>query len=104
MGGTSHPQGQHRPATSPIWRPSVLARIPPSLSSRQRHLPTGSSQVITGSSRRWCLLQTADGCKPGCLRVHEGGEVLQWTETDHACFAGMLGSQDGTTLSLLIAD
>ena len=42
--------------------------------------------------------------RPGCLRVHEGGEVRQWIETDRACFACMLGGDDGTTLFMLTAD
>jgi hypothetical protein len=35
---------------------------------------------------------------------NDGGEVLQWTETDHACVACMLGGHDGTTLFMRTAD
>ena len=42
--------------------------------------------------------------RPGCIRVAEGGQVLQWVETDRACFACMLGGDDGTTLFMLAAD
>ena len=42
--------------------------------------------------------------KPGCVRVREGGEVLDWVETDRACFACTLGGDDGRTLFLLAAD
>jgi sugar lactone lactonase YvrE len=33
-----------------------------------------------------------------CVRVREGGEVLQTLEHDRGCFACMLGGPDGTTL------
>jgi sugar lactone lactonase YvrE len=42
--------------------------------------------------------------RPGCIRVDEGGRVRQWIETDRACFACMLGGDDGTTLFMLAAD
>src|SRR5262249_22612945 len=40
----------------------------------------------------------------GCVRVREGGEVLQRVELDRFCFACMLGGAEGTTLFLLTAD
>jgi sugar lactone lactonase YvrE len=39
-----------------------------------------------------------------CVRVREGGEVLQSIETDLACFACMLGGEDGTTLFIMGAE
>ena len=36
-----------------------------------------------------------------CVRVREGGEVLQTVEIDRGCFACALGGGDGTTLFLL---
>jgi sugar lactone lactonase YvrE len=39
-----------------------------------------------------------------CLRVREGGEVLQRIELDRFCFACMLGGADGTTLFMMTAD
>jgi sugar lactone lactonase YvrE len=39
-----------------------------------------------------------------CLRVREGGEVLQRIELDRFCFACMLGGADGTTLFMMAAD
>jgi sugar lactone lactonase YvrE len=33
-----------------------------------------------------------------CVRVRDGGEVLQTHELDRGCFACMLGGEDGTTL------
>jgi sugar lactone lactonase YvrE len=39
-----------------------------------------------------------------CLRVREGGEVLQRIELDRFCFACMLGGADGRTLFMMAAD
>jgi sugar lactone lactonase YvrE len=39
-----------------------------------------------------------------CVRVREGGEVLQKVELDRGCFACMLGGDDGTTLFMLAAE
>ena len=38
-----------------------------------------------------------------CVRVREGGEVLQTIELDRSCFACMLGGEDGRTLFMLAA-
>jgi sugar lactone lactonase YvrE len=42
--------------------------------------------------------------QPACLRVREGGEVLQRIDLDQACFACMLGGEDGKTLFMLTAE
>jgi sugar lactone lactonase YvrE len=39
-----------------------------------------------------------------CLRVREGGEVLERIELDRFCFACMLGGDDGRTLFIVAAD
>jgi sugar lactone lactonase YvrE len=39
-----------------------------------------------------------------CVRVREGGEVLQTVEFDRGCFACMLGGPDGTTLFVMAAE
>jgi sugar lactone lactonase YvrE len=39
-----------------------------------------------------------------CVRVREGGEVLQTIELDRFCFACMLGGEDGRTLFLNVAE
>jgi sugar lactone lactonase YvrE len=39
-----------------------------------------------------------------CVRVREGGEVLQTVELDRGCFACMLGGEDGKTLFMAAAD
>lgn len=38
-----------------------------------------------------------------CVRVREGGEVLNTVAVDRGCFACMLGGQDGTTLFIAAA-
>jgi len=39
-----------------------------------------------------------------CVRVAEGGEVLQTIEVDRGCFACMLGGADGRTLFIVAAE
>jgi sugar lactone lactonase YvrE len=39
-----------------------------------------------------------------CVRVREGGEVLQTVEADRGCFACMLGGADGRTLFVMAAE
>jgi sugar lactone lactonase YvrE len=39
-----------------------------------------------------------------CVRVREGGEVLQTVEVDRGCFACMLGGADGQTLFITAAE
>ena len=50
----------------------------------------------------WC--SGVSGGQPVCLRVGEGGEVLERIEHDAACFACMLGGDDGKTLFLMNAE
>ena len=40
---------------------------------------------------------------PECVRIAEGGEVLQVVETEHPSYACMLGGPNGTTLHILTA-
>jgi sugar lactone lactonase YvrE len=46
----------------------------------------------------------ADVPNQRCVRVREGGEVLQTIEADRGCFACMLGGTDGRTLFVLAAE
>jgi len=46
----------------------------------------------------------ADVPNKRCVRVREGGEVLQTVEADRGCFACMLGGPDGTTLFIAAAE
>ena len=41
--------------------------------------------------------------RAGCVRVREGGEVLDRVALDDACFACMLGGEDGRTLFMMVA-
>ncbi len=46
----------------------------------------------------------ADVPNQHCVRVREGGQVLQTIETDRGCFACMLGGEEGRTLFILAAE
>jgi sugar lactone lactonase YvrE len=41
---------------------------------------------------------------PRCVRVREGGEVLETVDLDRMCFACMLGGEDGKTLFMVAAE
>ncbi len=45
----------------------------------------------------------ANPLAPECVRIAEGGEVLEVIETGDPCFACMLGGEDGRTLFMLTA-
>ena len=45
----------------------------------------------------------ANPIAPECVRVAQGGEVLEVIETDQPCYACMLGGDDGKTLFMLTA-
>jgi len=45
----------------------------------------------------------ADAMKNECVRVADGGEVLQVVTTDQPCYACMLGGEDGRSLFMLTA-
>jgi sugar lactone lactonase YvrE len=46
----------------------------------------------------------ANPVAPQCLRIAEGGEVLETIDTGQACYACMLGGEDGRTLFMVTAD
>ncbi len=50
----------------------------------------------------WC--SGVSGGRPECLRVREGGEVLERIVLEGACFACMLGGANGKTLFLMNAE
>jgi sugar lactone lactonase YvrE len=43
-------------------------------------------------------------CPGAVVRIGEGGQVLQRIELDRACFACMLGGEDGRTLFMMVAE
>ena len=45
----------------------------------------------------------ANPMAPECVRIAEGGEVLEVIDTGAPCFACMLGGDDGKTLFMLTA-
>ncbi|PZQ57845.1 MAG: gluconolactonase [Phenylobacterium zucineum] len=45
----------------------------------------------------------ANPIAPQCVRIAEGGKVLEIVETDQPCYACMLGGDDGRTLFMLTA-
>ena len=46
----------------------------------------------------------ANPIAPECVRIAEGGEVLEVIDTGQPCFACMLGGDDGKTLFMVVAD
>lgn len=52
----------------------------------------------------WTGPDTRTGGAPGCVRLREGGEVLQRIEVDRGVFACMLGGEDRQTLFMLAAE
>ena len=61
------------------------------------HAPDG----ICGDTDGAIWVATVPGRR--CIRVREGGEVLETVAADRACFACMLGGQDGRTLFIAAA-
>ena len=45
----------------------------------------------------------ANAIAPECVRIAEGGEVLEVIDTGQPCYACMLGGDDGRTLFMLTA-
>ncbi|MEV7553520.1 SMP-30/gluconolactonase/LRE family protein [Amycolatopsis sp. NPDC089917] len=46
----------------------------------------------------------ADVARKHCVRVREGGEVLQKVEADRGCFSCAIGGEDGSSLYVLAAE
>jgi sugar lactone lactonase YvrE len=62
----------------------------------------GDGICLDAEGAVWCADMSDTGSV--CMRVREGGEVLQRIELDAACFACMLGGDDGRTLFMMVAD
>ena len=74
-----------------------------SLSNRRVWAPVnGDGICLDAEGAIWC--SGVAGSQPECLRVREGGEVLNRIVLDAACFACMLGGEDGKTLFLMTAE
>lgn len=63
---------------------------------------SGDGICLDAEGAIWCPGVSGNG--PECLRVREGGEVLERITLDRACFACMLGGEDGRTLFLMTAE
>jgi sugar lactone lactonase YvrE len=63
---------------------------------------SGDGICMDAEGAIWC--SGVSGGTPECLRVREGGEVLERLVLDRACFACMLGGKDGKTLFLMTAE
>jgi sugar lactone lactonase YvrE len=62
----------------------------------------GDGICLDAEGAIWCSV--VDDDRPACLRVREGGQVLQRIDLELACFACMLGGEDGRTLFMLVAE
>ena len=62
----------------------------------------GDGICLDAEGAIWC--SGVSSGQPECLRVREGGEVLERIVLDAACFACMLGGADGKTLFLMNAE
>ncbi len=62
----------------------------------------GDGICIDAEGAIWCSVVHEN--EPACWRVREGGEVLQRIELNKACFACMLGGEDGSTLFMMVAE
>ena len=63
----------------------------------------GDGMCMDAEGAIWTPAFNKDG-RPGCVRVREGGEILQRIELNQFCFACMLGGEDGQTLFMLVAE
>ncbi len=61
------------------------------------HVPDGICLDADGA------VWVADAGGPHCVRIREGGEVMEVVNTEQRCFACMLGGEDGRTLFMLTA-
>jgi sugar lactone lactonase YvrE len=66
--------------------------------ARLDHAPDGICADAAGA------LWVASVPGRGCVRVREGGEVLDMISVDRGCFACMLGGEDGRTLFIAAAE
>jgi sugar lactone lactonase YvrE len=51
-----------------------------------------------------CIWTSSANMASDCVRIREGGDVLERIDLDHACFATMLGGPDRRTLFMLTAE
>ena len=74
-----------------------------SLSNRRVWAPhTGDGMVMDADGAIWTPGWADDA--PACLRIAEGGKILETVPLEHSGFACTLGGSDGRTLYILTAD
>jgi sugar lactone lactonase YvrE len=73
------------------------------LSNRRVWADVGGDGIcLDAEGAVWCSV-VHDG-NPACLRVREGGQVLDRIPLERPCFACMLGGEDGRTLFMMVAE
>jgi sugar lactone lactonase YvrE len=63
---------------------------------------TGDGICLDAEGAVWCSAVGTGGTAL-CLRVREGGEIMDRIEIDRPCYACMLGGEDGRTLFMIVA-
>jgi sugar lactone lactonase YvrE len=63
---------------------------------------TGDGICLDADGAVWCS-DVGPEERGVCLRVREGGEVLDRIDLDRSCYACMLGGEDGRTLFMVVA-
>ena len=113
-GGLAFPNGM---LVKPDGSTLIVAESPPRQAASPRSTPTSTPTAGWANRRVWADL--GDGVPDGlcadvenavwyadvphkrCVRVREGGQVLEAIDLDRGCFACALGGADGTTLFML---
>ena len=120
------PDGASRDVAGDVWFPNGMAVTPDGATlvvaesygkrlTAFRIMPDGSltdrrtwADLGDGVPDGICLDRTgaawyADVPNRRCVRVREGGEILDTVDVDRGCFACMLGGEDGRTLYIVAA-
>jgi len=63
---------------------------------------SGDGICLDAEGAVWCSV--VHDRKPACLRVREGGHVLDRIPLELSCFACMLGGEDGRSLFMMVAE
>ena len=114
------PDGTHRTVAGDVWFPNGMLVLGDTLVVAESHADRLTAWTITEDAdlvdrRVWAdlgpdsapdgICADAEGAiwyasVPGerCVRVAEGGEVLESVEADRGCFSCVLGGEDGRTL------
>jgi sugar lactone lactonase YvrE len=121
------PDGSSREVAGDVWFPNGMAVTPDGRTlivaeSYGKKLTAFDLQPDGSLSEPRVWADLGDGCPDGiclddegavwyadvpnrrCVRVREGGEVVDTVEVDRGCFACMLGGPDGRTLFIIAAE